>query len=89
LRAALADRPQLELQRRLQLLLAEFARPEAMTPARIRQWRALEVLEQIKTSAAGAIVKTMAAGAPEAWFTRQAAAVEQRLTHYNKLQGKR
>jgi WD40 repeat protein len=79
LRAALADNPPVEVQRRLQLLLAEIAQPEAMTPARMRQWRALEALEQINTPAAAAIAKTLAGGAPEAWLTKQAAAVERRM----------
>jgi WD40 repeat protein len=79
LRAALADNPPVEVQRRLQLLLAEIAQPEAMTPARMRQWRALEALEQINTPAAAAIAKTLAGGAPEAWLTKQAVALERRL----------
>jgi hypothetical protein len=79
LRAALADKPPLEVERRLDQLLAESALPEAMTPARLRQWRALETLERINSPAAAALVKTLAGGAPDAWLTRHAAAVERRL----------
>lgn len=84
LRAALEDKPPLEVERRLRLLLAEIVQPEAMTPARLRQRRALEALERINSLAAADLVKSLASGAPEAWLTRQAAAVERRLGDTSK-----
>src|SRR5262249_22693691 len=79
LRAALVDKPPLEVKRRLHQLLAELDLSEAMTPAWLRQWRALEALERTNSPPAAAIVKILAAGAPDAWLTRHAAAAERRL----------
>jgi hypothetical protein len=79
LRAALAKPDSLEVERRLRLLLDEFAKPEQVTPERMRQWRALEVLEQINTPAAREVAQSLGRGAPEAWLTRQAKAALLRL----------
>jgi hypothetical protein len=49
------------------------------TPKRLRELRAVEVLERIAAPAARAELKRLAGGAPEAGLTRDAAAALKRL----------
>lgn len=62
------DNP-VEVRRRIEALLGKLHGP---TPERLRRARALEVLEQIGTSEAFALLDDLAGGAPEAALTREA-----------------
>jgi hypothetical protein len=78
LRAALARRTSPELRRRgLRLLERLDGKP---TPERLRQTRALEVLEQVGNTEARQILKGLADGAANAWLTEEAKAVLDRLS---------
>jgi WD40 repeat protein len=78
LRDALAARPTLEAQRRLEGLLRRLAEP-TMPPERLQVLRALEALEKAGTPAARRIFERLAGGAPEAWQTREARTSLERL----------
>jgi hypothetical protein len=73
LRRALDKGGSLNLRRALERLLARLS---DMAPAaeRLRQLRALEVLENLRTPEARAVLESLSAGPPEAWLTRQATA---------------
>jgi WD40 repeat protein len=67
-----------EVRRRAQDFLARFDRP-APSPERLRQMRAVEVLEGIATPAAKELLSKLAKGAAEAPLSREAAAALERL----------
>jgi RNA polymerase sigma factor (sigma-70 family) len=69
LKEALASGVPLEKKRRVQALLEKCAAPG---PARLPQERALEVLEQIATPGAVALLEVLAGGEPNAQLTRGA-----------------
>jgi hypothetical protein len=77
LRQALADEPPLNLRQRLERLLDLLAKaPQA---GKLRESRAVEVLELIDNSAARTVLKELAGGVPGADLTRQAKSASQRL----------
>jgi WD40 repeat protein len=77
-RKALAGRPSLEGRRRMELLLDEWREP-TRSPERLQALRALLVLESIGNAEAMKLLRELAGGAPEAWFTQQARASLERL----------
>ncbi len=79
LEKALGDNPPLEVRLRVEKLLEKLEGPGA-APAVLQQLRALAVLELIGSVEARALVQSLAAGEPEAWLTRAARAVQQRLS---------
>jgi hypothetical protein len=76
LRAALKAAVPLEVQRRLDTLLAQL---DPATPDRLRRGRALEALEQMASPDAVALLEALAAGEPGARLTREAAAALDRV----------
>jgi WD40 repeat protein len=73
LRRTLAERPTLEVRRRVERLLEQLDQERRMpSPERLRQLRALEVLERIGSPQAGQIFATLAQGSPQAWLTQEA-----------------
>jgi WD40 repeat protein len=78
LRKALAGEPTAEVRRQGERLLLRLEGP-VLSPERLRQLRALEVLERADTSEAGQVLEGLAKGAPEGWLTRQAKASLERL----------
>jgi hypothetical protein len=78
LRRALADRPALETRRRLEDLLEKLEGP-VTTAEVLRPLRTVEVLEQIGTPAAQAVLTRLAQGGPGARRTEQAKASLERL----------
>jgi WD40 repeat protein len=78
LREALAGKPDLELRRRAETLLAALNGPLAPGD-RLRGVRAVEALELIATSSARQLLEELAAGEPTARLTREAAASMRRL----------
>ncbi|HEY7427506.1 MAG TPA: hypothetical protein VH682_24945, partial [Gemmataceae bacterium] len=80
LRKARDDRPALETRRRLEQLIEKQERAEWLpSPERLRDRRALEVLERAGTSEAKDVLATLAGGAPGAWLTLDAKAALERL----------
>jgi hypothetical protein len=75
LQKALAGQPSIEAKRRIQQLLDKL--PD--TPERLQPARALEVLERLDTREARQLVAKLADGAPDAWLTQEAKAVNRRL----------
>jgi hypothetical protein len=78
LRQLLAGKPSAEARRRAERLLRRLEAPVAEGD-RLRQMRALEVLERIGTAETARVLETLAGGAPGAWQTREAAAGARRL----------
>lgn len=78
LRKRLADNPPLEVRQRVDQLLEKLAGP-VTDPERLRQLRAIEVLEHIGTPEARAVLETIAKGAPEARLTQEARDALERL----------
>jgi hypothetical protein len=72
LRKALEGATAAEVRERLKRVLDADGR--AASPERLRQERALEVLEAAGTSAAEKLLRELAKGAPPAWLTREAQA---------------
>ncbi len=70
LRKALDEKPTLELRRRIEPLLEKL--DTMRSPERLREWRGVEVLEQVRTPAARQHLRKLAGGAPGAFLTRQA-----------------
>jgi RNA polymerase sigma factor (sigma-70 family) len=70
---ALAGRLSAEASRRVRSLLEQLRRP-VPGPERLRQFRALEVLEQVGGDEALQVLATLAQGAPNARLTREAKA---------------
>jgi len=79
LRQRLAVRPPLEVQQRIEQLLEKLLGP-VEDQERLRIWRAIEVLEQIGTLEARALLQKMATGAAESRTTREARASLIRLS---------
>jgi hypothetical protein len=75
---ALAAKPPLEVRRRIEKVLAKLDGPVA-DPWRLRELRAVEVLEHVGTPDARHVLKTLAAGVPEARMTQEASASLERL----------
>jgi len=71
LRKALAGRPTAEAARRLRDLL-ERTGPYNLRGEKLRQWRALEVLERIRTPESRELLRKLAAGPPERLLTVEA-----------------
>ncbi len=78
LRQALADKPSLEMRRRVQAVLDQLRGPVTQ-PELLRSLRAVAVLEDIATPEARRLLETLAAGAAEARQTREAKAALRRL----------
>jgi WD domain, G-beta repeat len=80
LQQALKGQPALELKRRLQDLLAEVE-PKLVggSPQRLRELRAVQVLESIGTTEARQVLQALAKGVPGASLTRDAEAALTRL----------
>jgi RNA polymerase sigma factor (sigma-70 family) len=78
LRRALAAGPSPEVRRRVEALLHKL-RKEAPEPERLRELRALEVLEQVGGPEARQALEALAGGMPEARLTREAKAALGRL----------
>ena len=80
LRRALDDKPSLEVRRRVERLWRQVEQDLRSPPGdRIRELRALAVLESIGSSAARDVLGTLARGAPEARLTEEAKASLRRL----------
>jgi WD40 repeat protein len=77
LRKALAGNPSAELRRGAEELLAGL--DPARSPRRLREGRAVEVLEYVGTAEARRLLEALAKGAPEARLTREAKASLRRL----------
>jgi hypothetical protein len=75
LRKAMANKPTAELRKRLALLLEKVDAARG----RLRALRCIEMLEHLNTPAAQEVLRSLAAGAPDAWLTRQAKASLGRL----------
>jgi hypothetical protein len=67
----------LEMRQRLEQLLRKVE--PSRSPDRLREVRAIEVLEHIGTSEAEQLLQTLAKGAPEARLTQEAKASLERL----------
>jgi hypothetical protein len=78
LREALEKSPSAEVRRRIEQLLGKLENIGA-SGERLRQARAVEVLERIGTSEAREMLGKLAEGAPGAWLTREAKASFERL----------
>jgi RNA polymerase sigma factor (sigma-70 family) len=78
LRARLAGAPSLEVRRRLMRLLEKYD-PRVPSPDRLRELRAVELLEQLGTADARAVLTSLAGGGPAARLTQDAAASLRRL----------
>jgi WD40 repeat protein len=76
LRAVLRKRPSLEAYRRAKALLAEL---ERLSVEQVRGLRAVEALERMGSAEARALLKSLAAGVPEARLTREARLALRRL----------
>jgi len=81
LQKAVQGKNDLDKQRRLESLLRaaqDAARPFG-TAEKLRQWRALEILEKASTPEAVGLLKDLAGGVPGAWLTEEARAALVRL----------
>jgi hypothetical protein len=78
LRKVLADKPALEMRRRVQAVLERLHAP-VKQPELLRALRAVAVLEDIATPQARRLLEELAAGTPEARLTREARAALERL----------
>jgi RNA polymerase sigma factor (sigma-70 family) len=72
LRKSLESKPSLEVRRRVEAVLAKFANE------RLQLIRALEAMERMNTPQARRLVTALAKGAPGAWLTEEARAIEKR-----------
>jgi RNA polymerase sigma factor (sigma-70 family) len=79
LRKALGEQPPLEVRRRIEQLLAKLSGKERLAE-RVREQRALEVLERVGSAEAQRHLEALADGAPEAGLTQGARAALQSLT---------
>ena len=77
LQKALAERPSLEIRRRLEPMLDELT-GSILTPEQIRVVRAIEVLDKIGTPEARQVLERLASGAAGSLTTRQAQAALER-----------
>jgi WD40 repeat protein len=78
LRAALADKPSLELRSRVKPILENL--DPSRSPQRMQALRAVEVLEHIATPEAREVLRALAGGAPAHYLTREAKASLKRLS---------
>jgi WD40 repeat protein len=78
LQELVASPPSLEASLRAEQLLTKADEP-GLTPARLRELRALEVLEHVGTPAARHVLERLAGGAPGSGLTREARAALRRL----------
>jgi hypothetical protein len=78
LRQTLANKPTLEVRRRVQAILERLRGP-VTRPEVLQALRAVAVLEDIGTPAASRLLEDLAKGAPEARQTREAQASLRRL----------
>jgi RNA polymerase sigma factor (sigma-70 family) len=78
LRQALEGKPSLEVRRRVGALLQKL-RKESLGPERLRELRALEVLERIGGNEVRELLRRLAEGVPEAGLTQEARAALERL----------
>jgi hypothetical protein len=78
LQRALADKPSLEMRRRLRSLLRKLSGP-VTRPDALRALRGLAVLEDVGTAEARRVLEALAKGEPEARLTRGARASLERL----------
>jgi hypothetical protein len=85
LRHLLEGRPPLEVQRRAQTLLDKLD-TKGLSGQRLREIRAVEVLEQIGSEGARRLLQTLSRGEPEARLTREAMGSLQRLRKRAALQ---
>ncbi len=72
LEKALANRPSLEVRKRLKAILKDFPKWRDKNPELLRQFRAVWVLQQIGTPEARALLQKLADGAPSAALTQKA-----------------
>jgi hypothetical protein len=79
LRRQVSEAPTLEVRLRLEKLVKDLV-VMALPPDRLRELRAVELLEQTGTPAARERLKALAGGTPDAALTRAASAALQRLT---------
>jgi WD40 repeat protein len=84
LRATLAGKPNLEVQRRIERILRRIEGEKPSTEQRTEA-RALEVLELIDTPAAKALLRKLASGAPRARLTEEAKAALARVQRREKM----
>ena len=77
LRAALADKPSLEVRNRVKPILENLE--PSRSPQRMQALRAVEVLEHLATSEAQELLRTLAGGTPSHPLTREAKMALQRL----------
>jgi len=78
LRLALAKKPDVELHQRIDRLLAPLMNPD-LTPERLRQLRAVEVLERVGDPGARRVLARLASGVAEARLSLEAKAALRRL----------
>ncbi|MHB1424005.1 MAG: WD40 repeat domain-containing protein [Gemmataceae bacterium] len=78
LREALTNKPSLEARKRIEELL-EGIRALSTSPERLREMRAIEVLEHVGTADAREVLRTLAKGAAHARLTHEAKAALERL----------
>jgi hypothetical protein len=76
LREALRGNPGLEVRRRIEHVLQEIS---AVSPEKLRHFRAVEALERMRTPQAEKLLCELAGGAPAASLTREAAEACRRL----------
>jgi hypothetical protein len=79
LRRVLADKPSLEVRRRVEPMVKDLERRTATCSTALRDWRAVEVLEYLGTPEARQLLQRLAGGVPSALLTREAKAALQRL----------
>ncbi len=79
LRKALADKPTLEVRRRIEPMVKDLERWPSTSPSTLRAWHALEVLEHLGTPEAQRLLQELAGGTPEARLTREATASLKRI----------
>ncbi len=72
LRKALADKPSLEMRRRLEALLERL--DPARSPERMRELRAVEALESVGSASAKEVLRSLAGGAAKSRLTEEAKA---------------
>jgi hypothetical protein len=78
LRQTLANKPTLEVRRRVQALLERLRGPVSR-PELLQSLRAVAVLEDIGTPEARRLLEELSKGVPEARLTREASASRRRL----------
>jgi WD40 repeat protein len=80
---ALQGQPSAEVRRRLESFVKKEAKSASeLPPERLRALRAIEVLERIGTPSAQELLKSLAAGAPEARRTQEAKSALERLAKH-------